>query len=124
MTRYHVDAGEGRGTRSSPSREVSVRVAGRSATSRRDPLLERDPRRERLALLPAERRADGDGVLALDAVARVEDPVGPRAVVRQEQEPLGVEVEAPHRVEARPTGREVGRDELEHRARGVAVGGG
>ena len=65
--------------------------------------------------------AESDRVLALDAVARMEDPVGPAAVVGQDEQALGVLVEAADRVEPRAFGDERGREQLEHGPRGVTV---
>ena len=48
------------------------------AGQRRQALVERDPGLERGDLLGRQRRAQADRVLALDAVARMEDPIGPR----------------------------------------------
>ena len=53
-------------------------------------------------------------VLALDAEARVEDPLGPVAVVGEQEHALGVLVEAADRVEPRALGHEGGRQQVEH----------
>ena len=55
---------------------------------RREALVERDPGLEGSALVAVERDADADRVLPLDPEPRVKDPLGPVAVVRQDQEPL------------------------------------
>ena len=65
-------------------------------------------------------RARRDRVLALDAVARMEDVLGPVAVVGEEDQALGVLVEAADRVEARAAG-ELARDEVHDGPLGVAV---
>lgn len=64
---------------------------------------------------PRERRArdrplDLGLVDPRDAVSRMEQPMGQRAVVGEEQRALDVDVEAPHRVEPRRGGDEVGDD--------------
>ena len=64
---------------------------------------------------PARARAapQPERVFALDAVARMEDALGPAAVVGQDQQALGVLVEPPDRVQPRAVGDERGRDEVE-----------
>ena len=68
-----------------------------------------------------ERRREAQRVLALDAVARVQDPLGPAAVVGQQEHPLGVLVEPADRVQPGAVGHERRRDEVEHGRGGVAV---
>ena len=89
-----------------------------------DPLLQRDPGRERRPLAAVERAGDGHGVLALHAVARMEHPLGPRPVVGEQEQPLRVLVEPADGIEPRPARHEPRRDEVEHRPGGVAVGRG
>ena len=79
------------------------------------------PGLEGLDLLAVERPRQADRVLALDAVARMEDALGPVAVVGQEQEALGVLVEPADRVEARALRDERRRQQVEDGALGVAV---
>ena len=52
-------------------------------------------------------RRDGGEVLLLDTVARVGEPVGQLAVVGQQQQPFGVDVEAPDREDPRLGGHEL-----------------
>ena len=86
-----------------------------------EPLVELDPGAERVDLWRVERGARRDRVLALDAEARVEHALRPRAVVREQEHPLGVLVEPAHRVEPRALGDEGRRQQVEHRALGVTV---
>ena len=79
------------------------------------------PGLERRDLLAGQRRPQADRVLALDAVARMEHPVGPRAVVGQDEQALGVLVEPADRVEPAALGEQRGRDHVEDGLRGVAV---
>ena len=71
--------------------------------------------RSSAADLVADRAAarSAERVLALDAEPRVEHPLGPAAVVRQDQQALAVLVEPADRVEARAVGHERRRDEVE-----------
>ena len=94
----------------SASRSTSIRVIGRRRAERRQALVERDP--GAAAPRPARRSsgvAEPERVLALDAVARMQDPLGPAAVVGQQEQALGVLVEAPDRVEPGAVGHERGR---------------
>ena len=83
---------------------------------RRQALVERDPGSQSVGLVVVERRAEPERVLALDAVARVQHPVRPVAVVREQQEALRILVEAADRVEPRAVGHERGRDESRGRS--------
>ena len=65
----------------------------------REPLVEPDPGPERRRWAALERLGEADGVLALDPEARMEDPLGPVAVVGEQDQPLGVAVEPADRVE-------------------------
>jgi hypothetical protein len=65
----------------------------------RETLVDLDPRRERTALVAVEVRPQPDRVFPLDPEARVEDSLGPRPVVRQQQQALGILVEPSDRVE-------------------------
>ena len=71
------------------------------------------PRSSAASWSRVERRGDPDRVLALDAVARMEHPLRPRPVVGKHQQPLGVLVQPPDRVEARALRDERRRDEVD-----------
>jgi hypothetical protein len=73
-------------------------------------ILEENPALERLQYVRPQAALHKDVVDAADAVARMSEPVGEAPVVGEEQEPLGVEVEAPDRVEPHPEIRQ----EVEH----------
>ena len=79
------------------------------------PALRRRPARASSGARSAER------VLALDAVARVEDAVGPAAVVGQHEQALGVLVEPADRIQPGAVGDERGRDEVEDGRVGMPV---
>ena len=83
------------------------------ARERRQPFVERDAALQAVDLLGREGPAQADGVFAFDAVARMEDPLGPVAVVRQDEEALGILVEAADRVEPGAFGNERRREQLE-----------
>ena len=68
-------------------------------------------------LVGLERPRQARCVLALDPVARVEDPVGPLPVVREEDQPLRVAVESSDGIEAAGSVADVARDELDELAR-------
>jgi len=100
----------------------------------RDALLEPDPAAERGELLGRRLGLDVDLVLALMAEARVQDPLGPRAIVRQQEQALGIGIEAADGVEAFARGdeRDDGRaaalvagqsslDELSYRRKGLLI---
>ncbi len=61
------------------------------------PVLQGDPGEQRLLLLRREEPDHADRVFALDLVARMHHPVRKFAGVGEEQEPLGVEIEATDR---------------------------
>ena len=83
-------------------------------------LLELDAVAQRQLLLPGDRSVQADHVLALDAVAGVQQQVRPGTVVGEEQQPLRLFVQAADRIEARlPAG--VRRQQLHDRSVGVAV---
>ena len=65
-----------------------------------EPLVETDARAQRLDLGPCQGSCQADRVLTLDAVARVAQALAPVAVVGQQDQPLGVAVEAADREEA------------------------
>ncbi len=88
---------------------------------RRDPLVELDPGAKPIHLLAVEGHRQGEGVLALHAVARMQHPLGPVAIVGEQEHALGVLVQASDRVEACPVGDERRRDEVEHRPLGMAI---
>lgn len=75
-----------------------------------DPLGKGDPGPEPIELGPGETPIDPDGILAFDPEARVEDPLRPGPVVRQEDETLRIAVEAPDREEAPPRPRADGHE--------------
>jgi len=78
------------------------------------PVGKRYPFHEPLQLRPGGHTVDGDLILLLDPGAGVRDTVSPVAVVRQQQQPLGIAVEPPDREEALGTidEREGGRPAL------------
>ena len=102
---------------SGPRRGAQRRPASRA-------LLERDAVLERAALPGIERPGQADRVLALDAVARMEQPLRPVAVVGQQEQTLGVPVEPADRVEAPAPSARSGGHEVEHGALGMAVADG
>ena len=104
IARYQTRA-PGGGAMSSMSRRVSISVVGRSPVSVASPSSSWMPALSAGDLLRGQRRAQPDRVFALDAVARMEDAVGPGAVVGQDEQALRVLVEAPDRVEPAPSGR-------------------
>ena len=79
------------GSRSRSSARRPVSVARPSSSGM--------PGLEGLDLVGGQRRPQPDRVLALDAVARMEDAIGPRAVVGEDEEALGILVEPADRVE-------------------------
>jgi len=74
-----------------------------------------------LLLLRGQIHAQPDGVLPLNAEPRMEDPLGPLTVVREEQQPLRIEIEAAHGIEPRPVRHEGCRDEVENGRLGVPI---
>ena len=114
--------GRAAGRGAATSREVSS-VGRRSEAGERG----RDLRRARcpplspLDLLGGQGAAEADRVLAFDAVARMQDALGPATVVGQDEEALGVLVEPADRVEPGALGNERGRQQLEDGPRCVAV---
>ena len=85
------------------------------------PFIELDAAAKGAFLVAIQGPRHRDGVLALDAVSRMEDVLGPVAVVRQEQEALAVEVEAADRIKARAVGHERGRQQVQHGRRRMPV---
>ncbi len=77
-----------------------------------EPVGEDDAGEEPFDLRPVEPAIDGDGVLPLDPEPGMEDPLGPGAVVREEDEPLGFPIEPPDREDAAP-GEDGRRNEIE-----------
>jgi len=77
------------------------RAEAADARRRRDAVLELDALREQLQRLVRRLAPRLDLVDLLDAVARVCEPVGERAVVREQEDAGGVDVEPPHRHDAR-----------------------
>jgi hypothetical protein len=100
---------------SSSSRRVSISVVGRS------PVRVRDAGLDGLDLLSREARPQADRVLALDPVARMEDTIGPRTVVGQDEQPFRILVEPADRVEARALREHRRRDHVQDGLRGVAI---
>ncbi len=101
---------------SGPTRSRKVRrsapVAGRGGRSW--PFPRRIGRRRAGgALLVAERLVEPHGVLALDAVARMEHALGPVAVVGEQQQALGIAIESAHRIEPRGFATKLRRNEVE-----------
>jgi hypothetical protein len=96
-------------------------AAGRRAGAQRAgrPVVELDARLQRAAGRARQRAALAPDAVGLGvAVARMGQPLRQRAVGRQQQQALGVAVEAPHRVQARER-----RQQVEHRAAAALVGG-
>ncbi len=81
------------------SRSTSTRVAGAGSPAVASPSSRRTPSSRARQLLVGEGTAEADGVLALDLVARVEQLLRPVAVVGEQEQALGVLVEAAHGVE-------------------------
>ena len=111
----------GGGRSRAPSRSTSISVIDRSAPTVASPSSSATPPRSASTCSASSGVASADRVLTLDAVARVEDPVGPRPVVGQQEHPLGILVETADRVEPGPVGHQRRRDEVEHGRVGVAV---
>ena len=87
-------------------------------------LVERDPRAQGLDLAGVEPLPQPERVLTLDAEARMEDPLGPVAVVGQQEHPLGVLVEPADRIEPGTLRHERRRQQFEHGPVRVTVAGG
>ena len=100
---------------------TSASSSGRSPRSSARPSSSSIPCRRASSCSRVESRPQRERVLALDAIARVEESFGPRAVVGQDEQSLGVLVEAPDRVQPRTLRDERGRDEIEHGPLGMPV---
>ena len=120
VPRYHVN-GPGAGWISASSRRVSVMVAGRRWPTLAIPSSSVMPPSIAWRWSGLSGPPETDRVLALDAVARMQDAVGPRPVVRQQQQAFRIEVEAADRVEPGRVGPQRGRHQVQDRPRGVAV---
>ena len=105
----HPDPDEARvGRRLEQVVEAAVlgRASGRAGRARvAMPSASSTPRLERLAPGRGSAAREPDGVLALDAVARMEHVLGPVAVVGEQDQALGVLVEPADRVQPRAAGR-------------------
>ena len=120
VARYQV-SGSGAG-RSSAAEAFDLGVGHRSQPAERgEPFLDGDARLEGLDLLAVEPAAQADGVLAFHAVSRVQDALRPLPVVGEDQQALGIEVQAADRVQPRALGHQRGRQVVQDRLGGVAV---
>ena len=126
IARYQTRS-PGGGAMSSTRRRVSISVVGRRPVSVARPSSSGMPALSAATCSRRQRRAQADRVLALDAVARMEDAIGPRAVVGQDEQALRVLVEPADRVEPRrpraaaPSGSCRGRSSTACRSRTVEV---
>ena len=120
VTRTHVVRGSTAGSSISASSRSSVWVWPRRPVTVATPSVSSTPASSASACSRVSGRARADRVLALDLVARVEHVLGPVAVVGEQDQALGVLVQAPDRVQARAAD-EVRRDEVDDGRRGVPV---
>jgi len=75
---------------------------------------------EALERVPIGNAAHAHFVLTLDSVARVRQPRRQLAVAREDQEPLGIVVEPPHRIDV--VANTLLRDEIDHRGPVLRIG--
>ena len=123
VARYQFSSG-GVGRRSATSRSTS-RVGHRAEAGQLgEAFVQLDARAKAGHLVGQQRGPQAERVLALDTEARVQDPLRPRSVVGEQEQPLRILVEAANRIEPSAFGDEGGRQEVEHGAVRMPVAGG